>query len=106
MMKRASRTCLIALGVLWLAACSNESTSGGTDGSEAAATTAGSVAGESPSDSTAIATESTTTTVADLTDVVHNPASGDFMDGSIVDTRARQVELLVREQALQDKLDR
>ena len=35
-----------------------------------------------------------------------NPASGDFMDGSIVDTRARQVELLVREQALQDKLDR
>ena len=35
-----------------------------------------------------------------------NPASGDFMDSSIVDTRARQVELLVREQALQDKLDR
>ena len=35
-----------------------------------------------------------------------SPASGDFMDGSIVDTRARQVELLVREQALQDKLDR
>ena len=35
-----------------------------------------------------------------------NPASGDFMDGSIVDTRARQVELLAREQALQDKLDR
>ena len=35
-----------------------------------------------------------------------NPASGDFMDGSIVDTRARQVALLVREQALQDKLDR
>ena len=35
-----------------------------------------------------------------------NPGSGDFMDGSIVDTRARQVESLVREQALQDKLDR
>ena len=35
-----------------------------------------------------------------------NPASGDFMDASIIDTRARQVELLVREQALQDKLDR
>jgi predicted Zn-dependent protease len=35
-----------------------------------------------------------------------NPASGDFMDGSIVDTRVRQVELLAREQALQDKLDR
>ena len=78
-MKRASRTCLIALGVLWLAACSNESTRGGTDGSEAAATTAASVAGESPSDSTATTTNSTTTTVADLTDVVHNPASGDFV---------------------------
>ena len=35
-----------------------------------------------------------------------NPASGDFMDASIIDTRARRVELLVREQALQDKLDR
>ena len=34
-----------------------------------------------------------------------NPASGDFMDASIIDTRARQVELLVREQALQDKVD-
>lgn len=35
-----------------------------------------------------------------------NPASGDFMDASIIDTRARQVDLLVREQALQDKVDR
>ena len=35
-----------------------------------------------------------------------NPASGDFMDASIIDTRARRVELLVSEQALQDKLDR
>ena len=35
-----------------------------------------------------------------------NPASGDFMDASIIDTRARQVALLVREQALQDKIDR
>ena len=35
-----------------------------------------------------------------------NPASGDFMDASIIDTRARQVDSLVREQALQDKLDR
>ena len=35
------------------------------------------VSDESTSDSTA--TESTTTTVADLTDVVHNPASGDFV---------------------------
>ena len=36
----------------------------------------------------------------------NNPASGDFMDASIIDTRARQVDSLVREQALQDKLDR
>ena len=34
------------------------------------------------------------------------PGSADFMEGSIIDTRARQVELLVREQALQDKIDR
>ena len=36
----------------------------------------------------------------------NNPATGDFMESSIIDTRARQVESLVREQALQDKLDR
>ena len=35
-----------------------------------------------------------------------NPASGDFMDASIIDTRARQVDSLVKEQVLQDKLDR
>lgn len=35
-----------------------------------------------------------------------NPASGDFMDASIIDTRARQVDALVKEQALQDKSDR
>ncbi len=35
-----------------------------------------------------------------------NPASGDFIDASIIDTRARQVDSLVREQALQDKVDR
>lgn len=35
-----------------------------------------------------------------------NPASADFIEGSIIDTRARQVDLLVKEQALQDKLDR
>ena len=34
------------------------------------------------------------------------PGSADFMEGSIIDTRTRQVELLVREQALQDKVDR
>ena len=34
------------------------------------------------------------------------PGSTDFMEGSIIDTRARQVDLLVKEQALQDKLDR
>ena len=35
-----------------------------------------------------------------------NPGSADFMEGSIIDTRARQIESLVKEQALQDKLDR
>ena len=35
-----------------------------------------------------------------------NPASADFVEGSIIDTRTRQVELLVKEQALQDKVDR
>jgi predicted Zn-dependent protease len=35
-----------------------------------------------------------------------NPASGDFMDASIIDARARQVDSLVREQARQDKVDR
>ena len=30
----------------------------------------------------------------------------DFMEGSIIDTRARQVELLAKDQALQDKLDK
>ena len=35
-----------------------------------------------------------------------NPGSADFVEGSIVDTRARQLASLVKEQALQDKLDR
>ena len=35
-----------------------------------------------------------------------NPASGDFVESSIIDSRARQVESVIREQALQDKLDR
>ena len=34
------------------------------------------------------------------------PGSADFVEGSIIDTRARQVDLLVKEQALQDKIDR
>ena len=34
------------------------------------------------------------------------PGSADFVEGSIIDTRARQLDLLVKEQALQDKLDR
>ena len=34
-----------------------------------------------------------------------NPASGDFMESSIIDARTRQVDLLLREQAAQDKLD-
>lgn len=36
----------------------------------------------------------------------NNPASADFMEASIIDTRARQVDSLVKEQAFQDKLDR
>ena len=35
-----------------------------------------------------------------------NPAGADHVEGSIVDTRARQVELILKEQALQDKIDR
>ncbi|MDB5964930.1 MAG: peptidase [Polaromonas sp.] len=35
-----------------------------------------------------------------------NPRSADFMESSIIDTRARQLDSLVKEQALQDKLDR
>ncbi len=35
-----------------------------------------------------------------------NPGSADFMEGSIIDTRTRQLDSLVKEQALQDKLDR
>lgn len=35
-----------------------------------------------------------------------NPASADYVEGSIIDARARQVELLVKEHALQDKIDR
>ena len=35
-----------------------------------------------------------------------NPAGADHVEGSIVDTRARQVELTLKEQALQDKIDR
>lgn len=34
------------------------------------------------------------------------PASADYVEGSIIDTRTRQMELLVKEQALQDKVDR
>ena len=36
----------------------------------------------------------------------NNPASADFIEGSIVDTRTRQLDSLVKEHALQDKLDR
>ena len=34
------------------------------------------------------------------------PGSADFVESSIIDTRTRQLDLLVREQALQDKVDR
>ncbi len=35
-----------------------------------------------------------------------HPAAADYVEGSIIDTRARQTESTVREQALQDKIDR
>ncbi|HEY3048289.1 MAG TPA: M48 family metalloprotease [Polaromonas sp.] len=35
-----------------------------------------------------------------------NPGSADYVEGSIIDSRTRQIELLVKEQALQDKIDR
>jgi predicted Zn-dependent protease len=35
-----------------------------------------------------------------------NPGSADYVEGSIIDTRARQIELVLKEQALQDKVDR
>lgn len=34
-----------------------------------------------------------------------NPGSADYVEGSILDTRTRQTESLVKEQALQDKID-
>ncbi|CAN5130139.1 M48 family metalloprotease [soil metagenome] len=35
-----------------------------------------------------------------------SPGSADYVEGSIIDTRARQVESIIKEQALQDKVDR
>jgi predicted Zn-dependent protease len=35
-----------------------------------------------------------------------NPGSADYVEGSIIDTRTRQVESILKEQALQDKIDR
>jgi predicted Zn-dependent protease len=35
-----------------------------------------------------------------------SPGSADYVEGSIIDTRTRQLESLVKEQALQDKIDR
>ncbi|MBH2011019.1 MAG: hypothetical protein I8H71_15095, partial [Xanthomonadaceae bacterium] len=35
-----------------------------------------------------------------------SPASADYVEGSIIDTRTRQVESILKEQALQDKIDR
>ena len=34
------------------------------------------------------------------------PSGSDYVEGSILDTRPRQTELLIKEQALQDKIDR
>ena len=33
-------------------------------------------------------------------------AASNYIDGSIIDTRAREIDQLLREQALQEKLDR
>ena len=35
-----------------------------------------------------------------------NKANADYVEGSIIDTRARQIALILKEQALQDKIDR
>ena len=35
-----------------------------------------------------------------------NPGNADHVEASIIDTRARQIESLIKEQALQDKIDR
>ena len=35
-----------------------------------------------------------------------SPGSADYVEASIIDTRTRQVESIVKEQALQDKIDR
>jgi predicted Zn-dependent protease len=35
-----------------------------------------------------------------------SPGSADYVEGSIIDTRTRQLESLIKEQALQDKIDR
>ncbi|MDB5869655.1 MAG: peptidase Ste24p [Polaromonas sp.] len=35
-----------------------------------------------------------------------NPASADYVEGSIIDTRTRQVDSIVKEQALEDKVNR
>lgn len=35
-----------------------------------------------------------------------NPGSADYVEGSIIDTRTRQIESVLKEQALQDKVDR
>ena len=34
------------------------------------------------------------------------PGSADYIEGSIIDTRTRQVESILKEQALQDKINR
>jgi hypothetical protein len=35
-----------------------------------------------------------------------NPGSADYMESSIIDTRTRQIDGLLKEQLLQEKLDR
>jgi hypothetical protein len=75
-MKNVPKACMLAVGLMWFAACSDST---GTD-SDTVATSGGDTA---PVDTSA--GESTTPTepvppaIDDVTDVVHAPASGDFV---------------------------
>lgn len=84
-MRCAWRVCFIAAGVLSLAACSDESANN-VPTSDSSATT---LAVNSTDASTA--EQSTTTTVADVTDVAHSPATGDFV-GALEDVSGQTCE--------------
>ncbi|MCE9622288.1 MAG: hypothetical protein K8R99_08095 [Actinomycetia bacterium] len=83
-MKYARRACFFAVGALALAACSDESSNKGEPQSTDVVVTTVAVAATDPT----VVDESTTTTVADVTDVVHNPATGEFV-GAVEDVTAQ-----------------